>query len=290
MKERAWLRDNDGIMQFSTRRTSRERFWSGFEATIYDTSGGLAEAPMFPKHSVSMHVGAPVRATCRCDGIVSRRFQVPGDIDVVPAGYSGAWEDEGPTSMLVVSVSPSLIQTAAQDMGIEYERVSIRPQLALRDPHLEHIGWALKAELETDEPFGRLYADSLGLALAAHLLRRYAPLVDRRIAGGFSKRRLQRVIDYIAEHLAHDLTLAELAHVARVSPSHFKLLFKQSVGVPVHQYVIRRRVEYASELLLHGELPLRDVALQAGFADQSHMARCMRRMTGRTPSALRSAI
>ena len=81
--------------------------------------------------------------------------------------------------------------------------------------------------------------------------------------------------------------LARLAGVAGVSPSHFKTLFKQSAGMPVHQYVIRRRVEYAAELLQCGDPPLADVALQAGFSSQSHMARCMRRILGVTPGVLR---
>ncbi len=266
------------------------RSWTGLEATLCDTSGGFTETARFPKHSVSMHVGAPTQATCRCDGSVSRRFQSAGDIDIVPAGFCGAWEDEGPTTMLIVSVSPSLVRTTAEEMGVNPDRVSIAPQLALRDPQLEHIGWALKAELETGEPFGRLYAEGLGVALTAHLLRRYASIVPQRIASGLSKRRLQRVTDYIHDHLAYDLTLAELAGIANLSPSHFKALFKQSVGMPVHQYVIRSRVAHATELVLGGTLPLCDVALQAGFANQSHMARCMRRVTGVTPGALRNAV
>lgn len=285
-EERPCARHRNGDMQFALRKTSLDRLWTGFDAALCDTSGGLAETPKFPNHSVSMHVGAPIVATCRCDGAVHRRFQVPGDIDVIPAGFSGAWVDEGPTTVLIVNISPSLVRTAAEGMGIDPDRVSIQPQLQLKDPQVEHIGWALKAELETDEPFGRLYADSLGLALAAHLLRRYAPLAPRRLANGLSKRRLQRVVDYIGEHLTEGLPLAELANVANLSPSHFKVLFKKSVGVPVHQYVVRTRVECAIDLLVRDELAASDVALQTGFANQSHMARCMRRVAGITPSVL----
>jgi len=115
-------------------------------------------------------------------------------------------------------------------------------------------------------------------------LRRYG--APSRIAKGLPKRRLQQVTDYIHEQLAHDLSLAELAGIAEVSPSHFKALFKEAVGVPVHQYVVRCRVEYAIDLLTRDAAPLRDIALQAGFSHQSHMARCMRRITGKVPSEL----
>ncbi len=273
-------------MQFAIRKTSRERFWTGFEAATYDTSGGFVESPLLTKHHVIMRFGAPTMATCRCGGLLHRGLEVPGDIDVVPIGFSGSWDDDGPTSIIVVTISPSLIRTASDGMGLGTDCASIAPQLQLKDPRLAHIMWALKAELETEEPLGRLYADSLGLALSAHLLRRYAPVQPGTLRGGLSQRRLQRVMDYIHEHLAQDLSLGELADVVNMSSSHFKSLFKQSVGVPVHQYVIERRVEYAAALLLSSTLPPSDVALQAGFANQSHMARCMRRVTGMTPSVL----
>ena len=83
------------------------------------------------------------------------------------------------------------------------------------------------------------------------------------------------------------VTLAELAEVASASPSHFKALFKQSVGLPVHQYVVRCRVEFAMERLLMDDPPLSDLALQAGFANASHLARWMRRIAGVTPSVLK---
>jgi AraC family transcriptional regulator len=98
---------------------------------------------------------------------------------------------------------------------------------------------------------------------------------------------LQRVVDYIRDHLAHELSLAELAGLAEMSPSHFKVIFRRTTGVPVHQYVIRARVEYASDLIARDRLPLSQIALQAGFANQSHMSRCMKQLTGVTPASLR---
>ncbi len=286
MQDRAWRRHPDQQIQLVLQKSSRERFWTGFEANLYDTSSGIDEK-LFTTNSVCMHVGAPALVISRCDGATVRRFQVPGDIKMVPAGLSRVWQTDGPTSKLVVNLSPSFVRSTADEMGANPDRAAIDPRLHLRDAQLEHILWALKAELETVEPVGRLYADSLGVALVAHLLRRYAPVGPRHTISGLPKHRLQSVTDYIHENLTFDLTLAELARVASASPSHFKVLFKQSVGMPVHQYVIRCRVDRATHLLLHGALPLSDVALEAGFANQSHMARCVRRVTGMAPRELR---
>ncbi len=197
------------------------------------------------------------------------------------------WETESATIKLSMYLGPALMLSTAEAMGVDPGRVSIAPQLHVRDPRIEHIGWAVKAELEAEEPFGRLYGDSLGVALASHLLRAYAPNASMNFSATLPQRRLARVFDYVRTNIASDLSLAELAKIAGVSPSHFKTLFKQSVGIPAHQYVIRRRVEYAAELLQAGDPVLADVALAAGFANQSHMARCMRSILGTTPGGLR---
>src|SRR5579862_6935683 len=108
----------------------------------------------------------------------------------------------------------------------------------------------------------------------------------RAIPRGLSQRQLRRVTDYIDANLADDLSLMRLADVAGFSGSHFRTLFRRSVGLPVHEYVIQRRVEHAHALLVRGHLPASQVAQEAGFAHQSHMARCMRRVLGVTPTAV----
>ena len=286
MEQREWVRvDGTSEMQFAARASSKDRSWAGFEAALYDTTGGLIEILSTPVHRVSMQVGTPVVATCRCDGPTTRRLQSPGDIDFVPLGYSAAWEDEGPTTFLSIKMSPSLMKSTADSMGLNTDTLAFEPGLEIRDPKLEHIGWALKAALEENEHNDRLYAEGLGTALAVELLRRQAKPLRGIPKRGLTRRQLQAVIDYVDEHLTGNLSLSELAAIADVSASHFKSLFKQSTGSPVHQYVIKRRVHHAANLLSRGYLRLSEVALQAGFADQSHMARCMRRVIGMTPSS-----
>jgi AraC family transcriptional regulator len=99
-------------------------------------------------------------------------------------------------------------------------------------------------------------------------------------------KRRRRVTDYVEAHLDDDLSLRQLAEVAGFGLSHFKALFRRSAGLPLHQYVIRRRVERARQLLARGDRPISLVALEAGFTHQSHMARHLRRLLGVAPSEL----
>lgn len=286
-QERAWTRHEDREMVFRTRASSNDRHWNGFDAILYEVSAGFSEQ-QFVRHNVSMQIGRPLLVTSRCNGETLRRLQVPGDVKIVPPGVRRVWETESATIKLSMYLSPLLMHSVADAMNVNLDRVSVAPQLHVRDPRIEHIGWAVKAELETPEPLGRLYGEGLGLALASHLLRAYTPARAPRCDPRFSRRRLARIVEYIEEHLSEELSLAQLARVVDMSPSHFRVVFKRSTGFPVHQYVIRSRVEYAAALLTRENLPLSDVALQAGFANQSHMARCMKRLTGLTPATIRS--
>jgi AraC family transcriptional regulator len=95
------------------------------------------------------------------------------------------------------------------------------------------------------------------------------------------------VLSYIDDNLAENMSLSKIASIAGVSASHLKALFRESAGMPVHQYLIRRRVERARTLLAEGKLPIAEIALAAGFAHQSHLARHMRRSLGISPRAMR---
>ena len=229
-------------------------------------------------HTLKVHAGAPVRGACR-----HVRFRYTrGDVDLFPAGTSDEWEEEGPNTSLVLRLSPALLRRAAEDLGLDPARAGLEPRHHFRDPQIEHIAWALDAERRAGSPSGRLYAESLGLALAAHLLGRYPALV--KLPDGLSAPQVRRVTAYVEGHLDQDLSLARLAGVAGVSASHLKTLFRRTMGLPVHAYVVQRRVQRAKELLRRGELPASQVALEAGFAHQSHMARWMRRLLGETPA------
>lgn len=86
-----------------------------------------------------------------------------------------------------------------------------------------------------------------------------------------SPRTFDKVKDYMQAHLDCDLTLADLAAIAELSPSHFLRSFKETTGQTPHRYLTERRVDWARKALETTDLPLAEVAYDAGFASQSHM-------------------
>ncbi len=282
-------RDN-GDTRYEFLASSAGRGWAGLDAASVHTFGGLIEHAAAPRIHLCMQIGEPVMATSRWNGSTLPRLQTPGDILIVPTGYAAAWEDDGPTQYLGIDIGLSLMRVAAEAMDVDFDRIALSPEMYLRDEKIEHIVRAIKAELEEQDPNDRVYAEGLGLSLAVHLLRRYAVKHANDANRGLTHTQLQRVRDYIREHHATNLSLFDIASVAGISPSHFKVLFKNSMGLPVHQYVIKCRVERAVELLSSSGVNISDVALRSGFADQSHMSRCMRRFIGLTPAQVRRAV
>ncbi|QUD89929.1 helix-turn-helix domain-containing protein [Phenylobacterium montanum] len=261
--------------------------WRRVSVGVYRSTAGVFPTPGSPHHKLGVHLGPPVNVSCRCREQVANGPRRHGDTDLIPAGIDGVWIDEAPASFLRLGLSHRLLRETAGEMDLDPDRIALTPRLQLRDPQVQHIAWALKAEAETGETGGRLYAESLSVALSAHLVRRYAePLPTPRPQQGLSERQRRRVLDYIDAHLDEDLSLARLAEIAGVSVSHFKPLFRRTVGAPPHQYVIQRRVDRARLLLANGHASISEAAFEAGFTHPSHMARWMRRLLGVTPAAL----
>jgi AraC family transcriptional regulator len=249
----------------------------GVRIALCATAPGVVELHALPDHRVKVHAGAPVRVSCRHQRSLYQR----GDVDILPAGLSDTWQEDDAGTSLLLEFSPLLLQRVAEDAGLDASRTGLEPRCQVKDPHIEHIAWALDAERKAGHPNGLLYAESIGIALAVHLLGRFGITTPR--TGGLSKLQLRQLAAYIEEHLDQDLSIGRLARVAGISASHLKTLFRRSTGLPVHRYVIQRRVERARDLLGRGELPASQVALEAGFAHQSHMARWMRRLLGVAP-------
>ena len=116
-------------------------------------------------------------------------------------------------------------------------------------------------------------------------LRQRAPAAQAR--GGLPPGAMRRVREYVDAHLGESMDLPELASIAGLSVFHFARQFKQSAGVTPHSYLVQRRVERAQDLLARTDLALSEIAVAAGFSDQSHLARHFRQMLGTTPREFR---
>jgi AraC family transcriptional regulator len=96
---------------------------------------------------------------------------------------------------------------------------------------------------------------------------------------------LEQVIDYMKANLTQDISILDLATLSSMSESHFSRSFKQSVGMAPYQYLMRQRIERAKQLLKQQSLSISTIALDCGFANQTHLTKVFHKMTGMTPKA-----
>ena len=237
-----------------------------------------------------MHVGKAAVSSCRRGGQSRYGTTVHGDINIIPPDTPSRWEilEEDDTA-LIVGVPPSILEMAAKDLGVEPGRTNIRNVFCLRDPQIQAICFALKAELESGATSGRLYTDSLVTGITARVLSRYSslqppPEARYRSLSGYD---LKRLLLYLESNLVFNLSLSDIASYVGLSTSHLKTVFRESVGMPIHEYVIQRRLDRARTLLATGSQSITDIALECGFTHQSHMARHMRRLLGVSPREFR---
>lgn len=104
-----------------------------------------------------------------------------------------------------------------------------------------------------------------------------------------SVRALRRVVEYVREHLAGSVRVADLAAVACLSKSQLERRMRNAFGLSVMQYVLRARVERAADLLSGTDRPLAEVAVLAGFYDQADFTKRFARLTNETPAQFRDS-
>lgn len=271
----------------TSRRSSATLGWNGFGAALVAVPAGVHRIAAESHHRVGVHVGAPIRARCFCGTRRIARIQAHGDADVVPAGLDGEWVDEADCTILRLWLSPALVSDTLERMGVPPSRAQLVPRLQLRDARVTHLAWALRAELEDDRASNALFAESLATALVVRLATAEPPAQKRRRT--LMPRAAARLADYIESRLAEPLTLAEMAALVDLSVPHFKVLFRETFGMPAHRYVVERRVERARALLAAGGSSVAQVALDAGFAHQSHLAHWTRRLLGVAPNEIARA-
>ncbi|MBB5576077.1 helix-turn-helix domain-containing protein [Rhizobium paranaense] len=156
------------------------------------------------------------------------------------------------------------------------------PRLHFSDPRLMAFAELIAAECENPEPLHDLYGDGLTLSLLIDVLqlRRSQPRKRSELATW----QLRRAVDYIEENCLRNIRLEELASLTGLSQSHFSHAFKASTGLPPHQWQTKARLERAKQLLLNGDTPLTNIAVETGFADQAHFTRVFRKNVGTTPA------
>jgi AraC family transcriptional regulator len=265
--------------------------WNGISLDqVTGRNIGELKEGYFLHHSLILNTSARPKTEVR---LASSRWRnvpaAPMTLEFVPAGMPFALRWQTPSDAITVSLTPAF---SARVLGShQLDRAPFQVWSGADAALLSQTVLALAEEARAGFPGGSIYGECLGASLVAELARKSATVL-RPVAQpkGFAPKLLRLVLEDIDANLDGDLSLQRLAALAGVSLDGFIRLFKQSTGMPPHQYVLRKRVERAQALLGNPALPLAEIALCAGFANQSHFSRMFHRMTGLAPRQFRRSL
>ena len=228
----------------------------------------------------------------RCTGDWRNEHVAPGSVSLLTHAAPSHWRWSEDLEVMHLYLSPASMARVAADAYDRHVRdVELRDVLRAEDPVLGGIAASLDQEASNAGVGCRLYVDALRNQACVHILRRYANVVFREHArsGSLSRAQVRLLDQYVAEHLERSISLEELAGVVQLSAFHFTRKFRAEFGCPPYAYVMRRRIDLARAKLANPANPLKAIAAECGFSDQSHMTRLFRRATGLTPAEYRRA-
>jgi AraC-like DNA-binding protein len=165
------------------------------------------------------------------------------------------------------------------------EGINVPVRVLPRHPEVFHSTLVRMVDAwQSNDALQRLEANHLAMGLVLELLREYSPVIRKPPVSSTS---LSWVPSYLSFHIGDQLSVADMARRANLSPSRFSTIFHRQYGQSPHQYFLRLRVAHAHELLRTTDLPIREIAEYCGFADVHHFSRTFKRLTGQTPGSLR---
>ena len=255
--------------------------------------GGMPEQTRLPPldhHFVSFTVQGPLHVERELGGAVERGDFRRGSSLIMAAGQVNTWRWDRPTDELQLFLDPGYLNdVAAEANGTVPELID---RFAFEDPMLRQIVHGLLDELRDPGVAGALFGELAAQYLAVHLLRRHCVSRSRvaRCARGLTPGQVRRLEAHVAEHLADEITLDDLAATARMSRFHFAHAFKQAIGTPPHRWLVDRRIERAKTLLCATSLPVGEVGLAVGFASPSHFGAVFRARVGASPQGYRHGV
>jgi len=244
-------------------------------------------------HTIAINLKSTRVTFYQCDRLIHDGSVMPGTLQVtspdkpVRAVFHSACE-----VLHLYVTQPLLAECYESAFGTAPESaIVICDPSFVRDPAIERLGLALINASNDCGAFGRVYAESVGLAIVSRVLTREFNHIGRlapALANSLPVWQLKRAIDYIDAHLSRPIGLADIARSTGLSRMYFAAQFRIATGLRPHEFVLRRRIERAQTLLLQSESTSLDIALSTGFGSQSHFATVFKRLVGESPARWRT--
>jgi AraC family transcriptional regulator len=210
-------------------------------------------------------------------------FTRPGDLLLSLPDRPTTFEIREGRELTIVQVRRAAADRILADLGVELAALAVLADRPFREPLVAELG----RRLEALDPTSAAMRDWL-LRLILGLLLDCARSRQFRVSRGvLTARKLESVLAVIDQRLASDISVDDLAAAAELPARDFSAAFRDATGLPVYQFVLRRRADRAVQLLTTTTEGLSEIAQAVGFSHQAHMSRVLKRLRGRTPGQFR---
>jgi AraC family transcriptional regulator len=221
---------------------------------------------------------------------VSSRAYPIGGVSAIDLREEPAVLLPNPFDALVLYVTQAALDEVAYAHRAPRVEQLIWPHGAF-DSVVHHLGQPLLSSLERPLHASKIFLDQVLQALNSHFVCAYGGVRTSapQFRGGLSSVQVRRATELLEAHLDGNIALQRVAEACELSVSHFARAFKQTFRIPPYRWLLERRVDKARNLMTNSRLPLADIAIRCGFADQSALNRSFRRVHGVTPGTWRRA-
>ena len=216
----------------------------------------------------------------------------PDRVCLMPKGDESTWDIRGDLSFVhLYCTDEHLRRVGEQIWDRSPASFSLQEKTFASDDKITAVYRQFLLDNDWRQQANQLLLSSASTLLLTHLIQNYSNVQWRlpTVTGGLAPHLLRNLLAWIEEHLEQPLTLADLAAQASLSEYHFARMFRQSMNMAPHQYVMQRRMIKAQNLICHTQQPLTEIALACGFSSASHFSHRVKSATGLTPSQLRAA-
>lgn len=189
---------------------------------------------------------------------------------------------DDPPRYVAIVIDRAQFETQLAMYG-ELDRETFHYRSFAPEPELIILLRTFMNECEADLPGREALLAAMGIRII-HSLIRAALGVNARASSGSVRLEIHRAIQYLHDHFAEQLTVADLASDAGISPPHFSRLFRRETGHSPLDYLIGVRIQRSRILLRAGSDSVTSVALKCGFSTPSHFTDCFRKQCGVSPS------
>jgi AraC family transcriptional regulator len=242
------------------------------------------------QHIITIFVGQSTKVYQMIRRDTQQATYATGKIGIYPAHQQRTlrWEQEA--EFIDLYLAPATIARYT-DAPIDIDSYELLSEIAIDDLLIYSLGLTIKQQV-AQSTCDFFYIESAMTMLITHLLRNYSTKQNSlpTPSGNLTTAKLSLIIDYIHAHLDRNPSLVELAALVNLSSCHFVKVFKTSMGITPHQYLLMCRIKKAQQLLHQKSLSLAEISLQVGFHDQSRFTSVFRKRVGFTPKQYRDRL